>query len=73
MSATIMRHPRDWAALTDGLRARVGPLADVKMGVGLNFNRLGACVEDQMLGGVQVACPGSQMCVQCEGRADGVD
>lgn len=40
MSATGMRHPRDWAALAAPLRARVGPLADVKMGVGLNFNRL---------------------------------
>jgi hypothetical protein len=40
MSATVMRYPRDWAALAGPLRSRVGPLADVKMGIGLNFNRL---------------------------------
>jgi len=40
MSATVMRYPREWAALIDPLRARVGPLADVKFGIGLNFNRL---------------------------------
>jgi hypothetical protein len=40
MSATVMRYPREWAALVDPLRARVGPLADVKLGIGLNFNRL---------------------------------
>lgn len=39
MSATVMRHPREWAAQVEPLRARVGPLADVRMGVGLNFNR----------------------------------
>ena len=41
MSATVMRFPRKWAALVEPLRRRVGPLADVKFGIGLNWNRLG--------------------------------
>ncbi|GBF88099.1 hypothetical protein Rsub_00811 [Raphidocelis subcapitata] len=40
MSATVMRYPRDWAALAAALKSRVGPLADVRLGIGLNFNRL---------------------------------
>ena len=43
MSATIMRFSREWGSMTEELRARVGGglgLADVKIGVGLNFNRL---------------------------------
>jgi hypothetical protein len=40
MSATVMRYPSDWAALAAPLRARVGPKADARVGVGLNFNRL---------------------------------
>jgi hypothetical protein len=41
MSATIMRYSSQWGALMPRLRDRVGAAqADVKMGVGLNFNRL---------------------------------
>jgi hypothetical protein len=43
MSATIMRFSREWGSMTEDLRARVEGglgLADVKIGVGLNFNRL---------------------------------
>lgn len=40
MSASVIRYPRDWAALTSALKSRIGPLADVRMGIGLNFNRL---------------------------------
>jgi hypothetical protein len=44
MSATIMRHPGDWGALTSPLRNRIlggdSNLVSVKMGVGMNFNRL---------------------------------
>jgi hypothetical protein len=42
MSATVMRYPREWGALVEPLRKRVGPLAAVKFGIGLNWNRLGA-------------------------------
>lgn len=41
MSATVMRFPRQWAALIAPLRKLIGPLAVVKFGVGLNWNRLG--------------------------------
>jgi hypothetical protein len=41
MSATIMRFASQWGALMPRLRDRVGTTqADVKLGVGLNFNRL---------------------------------
>jgi hypothetical protein len=41
MSATIMRYASQWGGLIPRLRDRVGNAhADVKMGVGLNFNRL---------------------------------
>jgi hypothetical protein len=43
MSATIMRYASDWGALTKGLRHRIlggSNLVTVKMGVGMNFNRL---------------------------------
>ncbi|WIA33971.1 hypothetical protein OEZ86_007066 [Tetradesmus obliquus] len=41
MSATIMRFAGQWAGIIPRLRDRVGNAhADIKMGVGLNFNRL---------------------------------
>lgn len=45
MSATIMRYASEWARLVPGLRQRIkGSVAadsvQVKMGIGLNFNRL---------------------------------
>jgi hypothetical protein len=47
MSATIMRFTSAWRALIPGLKQRLlastlpgGPPADVKIGIGLNFNRL---------------------------------
>ena len=41
MSATVMRFASQWATLVQGLRDRVGSdHADVKIGIGLNFNRL---------------------------------
>jgi hypothetical protein len=41
MSATIMRFAAQWGNLIPRLRDRVGNAhADIKMGVGLNFNRL---------------------------------
>jgi hypothetical protein len=41
MSATIMRFAAQWGTLIPRLRDRVGNMhADIKMGVGLNFNRL---------------------------------
>jgi hypothetical protein len=41
MSATIMRFAAQWGGVIPRLRDRVGSThADVKMGVGLNFNRL---------------------------------
>lgn len=41
MSATMMRYTRDWASTIPDLRRMIGTtLADVKVGVGLNFNAL---------------------------------
>ncbi|KAF6266415.1 hypothetical protein COO60DRAFT_1474808 [Scenedesmus sp. NREL 46B-D3] len=41
MSATMMRYTRDWVSTIPDLRALIGTtLADVKFGVGLNFNAL---------------------------------
>jgi len=44
MSATIMRYTQDWSSLIPGVRATLAEsgLADVKVGIGLNFNRLDA-------------------------------
>ncbi|KAI8472420.1 MAG: hypothetical protein J3K34DRAFT_210613 [Monoraphidium minutum] len=40
MGATIMKYPRSWAAAIEPLRQRVGPLADVLFGIGINFTGL---------------------------------
>jgi len=44
MSATIMRYTQDWMSVIPGVRATIAEsgLADVKVGIGLNFNRLDA-------------------------------
>lgn len=43
MSATIMRYTSEWQALIPGIRSTIGNKhADVKIGIGLNFNALDA-------------------------------
>eukprot|EP00878_Enallax_costatus_P016588 GHUV01017406.1.p1 GENE.GHUV01017406.1~~GHUV01017406.1.p1 ORF type:complete len:494 (+),score=70.49 GHUV01017406.1:303-1784(+) len=43
MSATVMRYTAEWQALIPGLRSTIGSKhADVKIGIGLNFNALDA-------------------------------
>jgi hypothetical protein len=57
MSATIMRFPRDWAALVAPIRGRMGRAAKVSMGIGLNFNRLVGAVDPPSKQHTQLAAP----------------